>query len=93
MIYSYQGNKYADPPYFENSGRAYKMFKKNDFIDLLDILNNSKIKYAISEFDNPFILDTCKELNIIEIGERLNVKNYRTEILITNYKTDVLTLF
>jgi DNA adenine methylase len=84
---------YADPPYLENSGRAYKMFKKNDFIDLLEMLNNSKIKYAISEFDNPFILDTCKDLNIITIGERLNVKNYRTEILITNYEVDVLTLF
>ena len=44
----------------------------------------------MSEFDNPFIINQAKErgLNIINIGERRNLKNRRTEILITNYKTE-----
>jgi len=42
----------------------------------------------MAEFNNPFILNQAKErnLNVITIGERQNLKNRRTEILITNYK-------
>ena len=49
----------------------------------------------MSEFDHPFILKQAKErnLNVIEIGERQNLKNRRTEILVTNYKTNQLNLF
>jgi DNA adenine methylase len=44
--------------------------------------------FAMSEFDNDFILNQAKErgLNVITIGERNNIKNRRTEILITNYE-------
>ena len=49
----------------------------------------------MSEFDNPFILNQAKErnLNIIEIGERVNLKNRRIEILITNYENNQTSLF
>jgi DNA adenine methylase len=42
----------------------------------------------MSEFDHPFILEQAKQrnLNVITIGERQNLKNRRTEILITNYQ-------
>ena len=42
----------------------------------------------MSEFNHPFILEQAKErnLNVITIGERQNLKNRRTEILITNYE-------
>ncbi len=48
----------------------------------------------MSEFDNEFILNQAKErnLNVIIIGERQNLKNRRTEILVTNYKKEP-TLF
>jgi hypothetical protein len=58
-----------------------------DSIDLFDCLEKRGCKFAMSEFDNPFIIQQAKErnLNVIIIGERQNLKNRRTEILITNY--------
>ena len=57
-------------------------------VDLFDTLQNSKCMFAMSEFDNEFILNQAKErsLNVIYIGERTNLKNKRTEILVTNYQ-------
>ncbi len=80
---------YADPPYL-NTSNKYKTpkFKEQDFSDLVDILVSSGIRFAISEFDNPFVLEKCKDLNIIILGERQNLKNRRTEILITNYNIE-----
>ena len=58
------------------------------FVDLFDTLQATGCKFAMSEFDNEFILNQAKErgLNVIIIGERKNLKNRRTEILITNYE-------
>ena len=86
---------YCDPPYLETSNNYKNGFKKNDFIDLLDVLIDSNLKFCVSEFDNPFILEQAKQrnLNIIIIGERRNMKNKRTEILITNYKNIQTSLF
>ena len=49
----------------------------------------------MSEFDHPFILEQAKErnLNVIIIGERGNLKNFRTEILVTNYQNMQQSLF
>ncbi|RIV20537.1 DNA adenine methylase [Fibrisoma montanum] len=85
------GNKkafiYADPPYLDTKGGNYEAFTKKDSIDLFDCLVASNCRFAISEFDHPFILELARGrgLNVIEIGERQNMKNRRTEILITNY--------
>ena len=51
-------------------------------------------KFAMSEFDNDFVLGQAKErgLNVINIGERRNLGNRRREILITNYNQS-LSLF
>jgi len=51
--------------------------------------------FAISEFNNDFVLSQAKErgLNVIYIGERKNLKNVRTEILITNYENSQQSLF
>jgi DNA adenine methylase len=80
---------YCDPPYL-NTTDKYEMddFKKEDSIDLFDCLQATACKFAMSEFDNEFILNQAKErgLNVIIIGERKNLKNRRTEILITNYE-------
>ena len=86
---------YLDPPYLDTVDKYSDSFTKQDSIDLLDIVTELNIKYAMSEFDHPFILDQAKQrgLNIIIIGERQNLKNRRTEILVTNYKNIQAELF
>ncbi len=87
---------YADPPYTGTIGAGYKnKFTDKDTVDLFEMLVNSEMKFAISEFDNEFILDlaTQHRLNVITIGERQNMKNRRTEILVTNYENIQYTLF
>lgn len=87
---------YADPPYlnttnkYENGG-----FTEQDSQDLFNALEETKCKWAMSEFDHPFILSQAykRGLNVNIIGERQNLKNRRTEILVTNYKTSQLQLF
>lgn len=85
---------YADPPYLETLDNYSNSFTEKDAFDLFKMLNSTECKFAISEFDNDFIIQQAKELklNIIYIGERNNLKNKRTEILITNYKNNP-TLF
>lgn len=79
---------YNDPPYLGTDNNYSHSFKENDTIDCVEANKAAKIKYAISEFDSPFIIDLAKSysLNIIQIGERQNIKNRRTEILLTNYE-------
>lgn len=79
---------YADPPYL-NTGNNYNTpkWKHADAVDLFDMLIDSKIKFAVSEFDNDFIRGIAddKGLNYHIIGERQNLSNRATEILVTNY--------
>ena len=85
---------YCDPPYIGTWDNYSNSFTEKDSTDLFDCLQNSNCKWAMSEFDNEFIINQAKErnLNIITIGERGNLKNFRTEILVTNYKNHA-TLF
>ncbi len=88
---------YNDSPYL-NTVDTYKdsdEWIKQDAIDLFDCLQKTGCKFAYSEFNHPFILDQAKErnLNIITIGERENLKNRRIEILITNYIDKQLKFF
>ena len=83
---------YSDPPYLDadrQQNYAYKIEKwtEKDVVDCFDVTFNSGVKGAISEFNHPFILSEAKKrnLNIITIGERHNLRNTKTEILITNY--------
>jgi DNA adenine methylase len=87
---------YSDSPYLDTVF-TYEMKQKwaeQDVIDLLDSLQNTECKFAMSEFDHPFVLEQAKQrnLNVITIGERKNLKSRKTEILITNYKNHA-TLF
>jgi len=79
---------YCDPPYLNTNDNYSNSFTEQDSIDLFNTLQETGCKWAMSEFDNPFILQQAKErnLNVIIIGERKNLKNRRTEILITNYE-------
>lgn len=78
---------YCDPPYLNTTDNYSNSFTEQDSIDLFNTLQETGCKWAMSEFDNPFIIQQAKErnLNVIIIGERQNLKNRRTEILITNY--------
>ena len=79
---------YCDPPDLGTANNYSNSFTEQDSIDLFDCLQATGCKFAMSEFDNEFILNQAKErgLNVIVIGERKNLKNRRTEILITNYE-------
>jgi DNA adenine methylase len=86
---------YCDPPYINTENNYSNSFTEQDAIDLFNILKDLENKYknfyyAISEFQNEFVMDLAKErnLNINIIGERRSIKNRNTEILITNYKYD-----
>jgi DNA adenine methylase len=79
---------YLDPIYFETE-HYYRVPKwtEKDTTDCLDLMLSCGIKAAMSEFDHPFILSEAKKrnLNIIYLKNRVNIKNRRTEILVTNY--------
>lgn len=78
---------YSDPPYLETDNNYQTSFTEEQSFELIESMQNSKCKWAMSEFDHPFILQQAKErkLNVHIIGERQNLKNRRTEILVTNY--------
>ena len=86
---------YCDPPYLDTNDNYSNSFAETDSNDLFDSLEESKCKFAMSEFNHPFILDQAEKrgLNIIYIGERQNLKNRRIEVLITNYKNNQQSLF
>ena len=78
---------YADPPYCETKGGNYDSFTIQDTTDLFDCLQASGCRFAVSEFDHPYLLQLASErkLTVHLIGERQNMKNRRMEILIANY--------
>ena len=86
---------YCDPPYLGTNDNYSNSFTEQDSEDLFNCLIETKCKFAISEFDHPFILEQAKKhnLNVIIIGERQNLKNRRTEILVTNYQNNQQSLF
>ena len=86
---------YCDPPYLGTNDNYSNSFDENLSNDLFDTLEETGCKFAMSEFDHPFILEQAEKrgLNVIIIGERRNLKNRRTEILITNYENNQQTLF
>lgn len=81
---------YCDPPYQNTDDNYSNSFTEQDSIDLFNTLQETGCKFAMSEFDHPFILDQAKQrnLNVHIIGERQNLKNRRTEILVTNYRKE-----
>ena len=86
---------YCDPPYLGTNDNYSNSFNETDSNDLFDCLEKSKYKFAMSEFDHPFIIEQAEKrgLNIFVIGERGNLKNFKTEILVTNYENLQQSLF
>ena len=86
---------YCDPPYLQTTDTYSNSFTESDSLELFETLQQTGCKWAMSEFNHPFILDQAKQrgLNVIEIGERQNLKNRRLEILVTNYENRQTSLF
>ncbi len=86
---------YCDPPYVDTNDNYSSSFKKEDSFDLFECLDKTNARWAMSEFNNPFILDQAKKrnLNVIVLGERRNLENRQVEILVTNYENQQLNLF
>lgn len=85
---------YCDPPYLGTTDNYECSFTEEKSEDLFNCLCTTGFKFALSEFNHPFILEQAKQrsLNIETIGERKNLGNRRIEILVTNYKNHA-TLF
>lgn len=81
---------YADKPYSNTVDNYSNDWTAQDDIDLLDVLDSTNIKYAVSEFEGSHFekLALEKGLNKIIIGERQNLKNRRVEILLCNYQQE-----
>lgn len=81
---------YNDPPYVGLNSRKYNFSRWNrkDFEDLLCLNVQKGFKFAISEFESPYIKSKAEEygLRIIDICTRKNVRTTSKEILIVNYK-------
>ena len=79
---------YCDPPYVGTS-QVYNAPKwtLKDFETLIKFLIEYGEKFMISEFNSSEVLKVARDnnLKVIEIGERRNLGNRRTEIIITNY--------
>jgi len=86
---------YCDPPYLGTNDNYSNSFTEAQSEQLFNALEESKCKFAVSEFNHPFILEQAEKrgLNVIIIGERQNLKNRRTEILVTNYENRQPSLF
>lgn len=79
---------YADPPYLgtaNNYGDAAR-WKEQDTRDLVATLVASGLRFGMSEFDHPVVVQLALEhgLHVVSLGERKNLNNRRTELLITN---------
>ena len=83
---------YCDPPYLSTGDNYSNSFTEEQTTTLFKTLIDTGCKFAVSEFDNPVILDLAKQhnLEVITIGERCNLKNRRTEILVVNYESPAL---
>jgi len=85
---------YCDPPYLGTGDNYADSFTEELSNSLFDTLQNVGCKWAMSEFNHPFILEQAKNrgLNVEIVGERHNLKNKKVEILVTNYQ-NAPTLF
>lgn len=78
---------FADPPYLSSDHNYQSGFAEADSRDLFAVLTSSGIRFAMSEFRHPFILEQAAHygLHITSLGERRTLGNRQEEILVTNY--------
>jgi len=86
---------YCDPPYLRTRDTYSDSFNEDNSKELFDCLQETECKFAMSEFNHPFVINQAEArgLNIIYLKERRNLKNRKVEILITNYTKNQGLLF
>lgn len=86
---------YCDPPYLDTGSNYSHGFTEKLSLKLFETLQNSNLKWAMSEFNHPFILEQAKNrnLNVIFIKNKRTLRSRNSEILITNYKNIQTSLF
>lgn len=87
---------YLDPIYL-GTAHSYKVPKwtEKESLACFDIMSESGINCAMSEFAHPFILSEAKRrgFRIKSLQKRRNIRNRKTELLIMNYSKTQLSLF
>lgn len=80
---------YLDPPYLNTTNNYKNGFAEADTREMFEFMIAYGVRFAVSEFKNPIVLDMAKEydLHVIDIAERQTLCSRNTEILITNYET------
>lgn len=80
---------YCDPPYLDtdNSYGMASTWCEQDTRDLVAMLVASELRFALSEFDHPVLLQLAAEhkLRVVDLGTRHNLRNRRRELLLVNY--------
>jgi len=86
---------YADPPYVGTEDNYSSGFKEQDFMDLLDVLQASQIKFAVSEYLTDLTRSEAEKrgLSLYLIKEVQSIKSRNVEVLITNYSNPQMKLF
>lgn len=73
----------------KNSSVNYTAFSEIDTNELFEFMVNYGVRFSVSEFKNPIVLELAKKhgLKVTGICERRTLHSRNTEILITNYDT------
>lgn len=80
---------YCDPPYLDTANNYNGHgFQERDSAELFELLQGTGVRWAMSEFDHPFILRKASELGlrVVDLGQRHNLRGHRTELLLMNYQ-------
>lgn len=88
---------YADPPYFNSDCGHYKGYTEYDFINLLNVLTETKSKFMLSCYPSDIIYEYIKKYGWslqthVQTLSAGNVGRKKTELLVMNYNTQP-TLF
>lgn len=92
---------YLDPPYHNAHQGHYRGYKEQDFIDLLNALDDTKSKFLLSSYNSDILQDyikqnnwTCESFNMVLTSQSHTGGRRRKQELITyNYSTFQQTLF
>lgn len=82
---------YCDPPYLGTLGYQTD-FDEKDSADLFEVLMDTGMNFAVSEYNHPFVLEQARKhhLTVNHVVNRISITKRKSEILITNYKPNRL---
>jgi DNA adenine methylase len=85
---------YADPPYCGTGSNYAEDFTEEDTRDLFAVLVASGIRFAVSEYRHPVVMDCVQQygLQVTSLGIKQSLKNRTEELVITNYNPQLRQL-